>query len=163
MAQSPRICRYLHIPAQSGSNRLLRAMNRGYSVEEYVELLDRARARMPDIRLAGDMIAGFPSETDEDHQASIDLLRRARYKSAFIFKYSPRPNTVAERRLEDDVPEEVKKARNRELLDVQAEMSLQHHQAFVGQEIEVLVESQSRFRRHTRQGRADRLATPRIT
>ena len=99
MAAAPRICKYLHIPAQSGSNRVLKKMNRGYTVEQYLELLERARSRMPDIRLAGDMIAGFPSETEEEHQASIRLLEAARYKSCFIFKYSPRPGTLSNRRL----------------------------------------------------------------
>ena len=84
--------------------------------KEYYALLDRARERMPTIRLAGDMIVGFPGETEEDHQQSMELLRRAQYKSCFIFKYSPRPGTVSSRRLEDDVPDAVKKQRNHQLL-----------------------------------------------
>ncbi|RYF02526.1 MAG: radical SAM protein, partial [Deltaproteobacteria bacterium] len=109
MAACPRICRFLHIPAQSGSNRVLRRMNRGYTVEAYLDLLTRARARMPDICLAGDMIVGFSGETDADHEASMQLLRQARLKSCFVFKYSPRDGTVAARRLPDDVPDAVKK------------------------------------------------------
>jgi len=146
MAAAPRICRYLHIPAQSGSNTMLRAMNRGYTVEEYDALLERARARMPDIRLAGDMIVGFPGETDADHEASLRMLERARYKSCFIFKYSPRPNTVAVRRFEDTVPEAVKKVRNQELLELQNRISLENHQAMVGTDLSVLVEGESKLR-----------------
>lgn len=140
MAGCARISRFLHIPAQSGSNRLLKKMNRGYTVEGYMALLERARARMPDICIAGDMIAGYCSETDEDHAASIALLENARYKSCFIFKYSPRSGTVAHKRHEDDVPHEVKKQRNAELLAVQAKISLAHHQARIGQTVQVLVE-----------------------
>jgi tRNA-2-methylthio-N6-dimethylallyladenosine synthase len=142
MAAAPRICRYLHLPAQSGSNRMLRAMNRGYSAEEYLDLLGRARAKLPDVRIAGDMIVGFPGESDADHQASVALLRAAHYKSCFVFKYSPRPGTVAERRLPDDVPEATKKARNAELLAVQEQQSARRHEGLVGQRLRVLVEDE---------------------
>ncbi len=147
MAQASRICRYLHIPAQSGSNSMLRSMNRGYTVEDYRALLERARSRMPDIRLAGDMIVGFSGEMDADHQASIELLRAARYKSCFIFKYSPRPGTVADKRLPDDVPDEIKKRRNIELLEVQSEISQQHNEQWIGQELQVLVERRGKLRK----------------
>ena len=147
MAAAPRISRYLHLPAQSGSNRLLRLMNRGYTVEEYLALIERARRRMPDVRLAGDMIVGFPGETDLEHRASVELVERVRYKSLFVFKYSPRPGTVAARRLDDDVPEEHKKARNRELLDVQAAVSLAANRGRIGEVLEVLVESETKLKR----------------
>ena len=150
MAASARLCRYLHLPAQSGSNRMLAAMNRGYTAEAYLVLLDRARARMPDICLAGDMIVGFPGETDDDHAQSIELLRRAQYKNCFVFQYSPRSGTVAARRLADNVSEEVKHRRNLELLSLQSELSLQHNRGRVGCELEVLVESQSKIRAHAR-------------
>ncbi len=146
MAACRRISRYLHIPAQSGSDRLLKLMNRGYTVAEYMGLIERARARMPDIRLAGDMIVGFPTETDEDHKASLELLRFARYKNAFIFKYSPREGTVAARRLEDDVPEEQKRARNLEMLELQAQISIAENKQRVGAVLDVLVESESKLR-----------------
>jgi len=143
MRDSPRICRYLHLPAQSGSNRMLKLMNRDYTVESYLELLDRVRSHLPDVMLAGDVICGFPTETQADHEATIDLLRRARYKNCFIFKYSPRPGTVAIDRFEDDVPEAVKKQRNNELLAVQGEISDEIHQSMVGQTVRVFVESVS--------------------
>jgi tRNA-2-methylthio-N6-dimethylallyladenosine synthase len=146
MASRARIAPYLHIPAQSGSDRLLRSMNRGYTSAEYYGLIDRARARMPDIRLAGDMIVGFPGETDEDHQASLELLERVRYKQVFVFKYSPREGTVAARRLVDDVPEEVKKQRNHQLLELQGKIALEANRAQIGSTVDVLVESEGKRR-----------------
>lgn len=140
IAQSPRICRYLHVPVQSGSNRILKLMNRGYTVEEYVEFVDRVRERLPDVCFGGDIIVGFPTETEEDFLATRDLLQRIRFKNQFIFKYSPRPGTVAIDRFSDDVPEAVKRRRNNELLALQAEISLQVHRGWVGQEVEVFVD-----------------------
>jgi tRNA-2-methylthio-N6-dimethylallyladenosine synthase len=146
MAGCGRICNYLHIPAQSGSNSLLKKMNRGYTVEQYLDLLQRARTRMPDICLAGDMIVGFPGETEADHLASIALLQAAKLKSCYVFKYSPRPQTVAARRLVDDVPEALKKSRNVELLNLQSDISLQMHQRHLGKRLEVLVEGKNHLR-----------------
>ncbi len=140
MAACPRICRFLHIPAQSGSNTVLQRMNRGYSVEEYVDLVDRARAILPDVCIAGDFIVGFPGESENDFQQSCDLLRQVRYKNSFIFKYSPRPGTVADNRLPDDVPEEVKRRRNNDLLAIQAEISAQVHAGYLDRDVEVFVE-----------------------
>ena len=152
---SPRICRYLHVPAQSGSDRVLARMNRGYTVGEYLDFLDRAREILdqPDIgrplMIAGDMIVGFPGESDEDFAASVRLLDRARYKNCFIFKYSPRPGTTAFDRIPDDVPDEVKRRRNNELLAVQHGISDEIAQAQVGATLEVFVEGLSaRERRH---------------
>jgi tRNA-2-methylthio-N6-dimethylallyladenosine synthase len=139
MRDLPNVCEYLHIPAQSGSDAMLRAMNRRYSRAQYDELIDRARQTVPDIALAGDFIVGFPGESDADHDASAELIRRVGYKNTFIFKYSPRPDTAAAKRLTDDVPEAVKKRRNNELLAVQAEVGQAHHAALVGQTLEVLV------------------------
>jgi tRNA-2-methylthio-N6-dimethylallyladenosine synthase len=145
MAQCPRICRYLHVPGQSGSNPVLKRMNRGYTVEQYEEFLGRARAKMPDICLAGDMIVGFPGETDADHQASLDLLGRIRLKSCYVFKYSPRPNTVAIRRLPDDVPEARKKARNQEMLGLQADIGRSLMERHLGKALRVLVEGRNKL------------------
>lgn len=143
MAQCPRICRYLHIPAQSGSNRVLKLMNRGYSVESYLELLQRARSYMPGIAIVGDFIVGFPTETDADYQATRELAARARYKNAYIFKYSPRPGTVAIRRYEDDVPEAVKRSRHQDLLNLQNDICEQLNRELIDSTAEVLCEGPS--------------------
>ena len=140
MADSPRICEYLHVPAQSGSNRILQQMNRGYTREEYVEFIHRARTFMPDVSVAGDIIVGFPTETDEDFELTCSLLREVRFKNNFIFKYSPRPGTVAINRFEDDVPEEIKRYRNNALLAIQAEISESVHAEQVGKTFDVMVE-----------------------
>ncbi len=140
MAQCPRICRYLHLPVQSGSDRILKLMNRGYTTSEYLDLVGRARSILPDVSMAGDIIVGFPTETEQDFQLTKDLLRRVRFKNHFIFKYSPRPGTAAMDRLGDDVPNEVKRARNNELLELQAQISAQVHREYVGHDIEVFVE-----------------------
>lgn len=144
MADSPKVCNYLHLPAQSGSDKILRAMHRHYTASRYLELLDRARATVPGIAIAGDFIVGFPGETEEDFQATVNLVRRARYKNCFIFKYSPRPGTGADKRLQDNVPAEVKKRRNMELLAVQEKISDRLSRNFPGKEVRVLVEGPSK-------------------
>ena len=144
MAGSPRVCKYLHIPVQSGSDRILRAMNRNYTAAQYLKLLDRARLIVPGITIAGDFIVGFPGETDEDFQATVELAKKARYKNAFIFKYSPRPGTSADRRLQDTVSAEVKQKRNVELLAVQERISDQLSRDFLGKQVKVLVEGPSK-------------------
>ena len=143
MAESPRICKYLHVPAQSGSNRILKLMNRGYSVEQYLEFIDRARAFLPNACIGGDFIVGFPTETDEDFELSKNLLRRVGYKNCYIFKYSPRPGTVAMQRCPDDVPDHIKRQRNAELLDLQTEISARVHAGFIGKTVQVFVEQLS--------------------
>lgn len=143
MRDLSKVCEYLHIPAQSGSDRVLAAMNRRYRVSEYVELLDEARAIVPNLALAGDFIVGFPGETEEDFAASAELIRRAGYKNSFIFQYSPRDGTAAAKNLSDDVPREIKRRRNNELLAVQNEVSLAHNQAMAGTVQQVLVEGPS--------------------
>lgn len=136
-----RICPYLHAPAQSGSNRILRLMNRGYEVEEYVDFAQRAVETVPDLCLAGDFIVGFPTETDADFEATVTLVERLPFKNNFIFKYSPRPGTVAFDRLTDDIPDEVKRARNNRLLAVQAGVSARVHAGWIGRTVEVLIDS----------------------
>jgi tRNA-2-methylthio-N6-dimethylallyladenosine synthase len=160
----PRICRYLHVPAQSGSDAVLARMNRGYSVGEYLEFLDRARAHLHQpqlgrpLSLSGDFIVGFPGETDADFDATVALLRRARYKNAFIFKYSPRPGTTAFDRLADDVPEPVKRARNNQLLAVQGEISEALNREMVGLTLDAFVEGISPQQRKRRERAAPRRA-----
>jgi tRNA-2-methylthio-N6-dimethylallyladenosine synthase len=145
MRDCERICRYLHVPAQSGSDRMLRMMNRGYGAGQYYDFIERAREMMPDVCIASDFIVGFPTETDEDFAQTIQMVRRCRFKNSFIFKYSPRPRTVAIERFEDDVPEDVKRRRNNELLAVQAEVSTENNREMVGKVVEVIVEGQSKL------------------
>ncbi len=140
MAACPRICRYIHAPAQSGSNRVLKAMNRGYTREEYLEFIERITTRLPDCTIAGDIIVGFPTETDAEFEETVSLVRSVPFKNNFIFKYSPRPGTVAIDRFEDDVPNEVKKLRNNLLLDIQTEVSAKVHAAWIGREVDVLID-----------------------
>jgi tRNA-2-methylthio-N6-dimethylallyladenosine synthase len=144
MANSPKVCRYLHMPAQSGSDQILKAMNRHYTAAHYLELIKKARAVVPGIAVAGDFIVGFPGETEDDFQATVDLTRKARYKNCFVFKYSPRPGTTADKRLADTIPDEVKQRRNVELLAVQEQISGELSQAFLGREVAVLVEGPSK-------------------
>ncbi len=150
MRSLPRVCGYLHIPAQSGSDAVLRRMRRQYTAAQYLELVHRARELVPGISLAGDFIVGFCGETEEDHAATLALVERVAYKSLFMFMYSPRPDTVADRRLPDDVPADVKRRRHAELAALQRRMSLRHHRAFIGRQVEVLVEGYSKAARRAR-------------
>jgi len=144
MADSPKVCNYLHIPAQSGSDKILQAMNRHYSATWYLELLDKARATIPGIAIAGDFIVGFPGETEEDFNETVELLKKAQYKNSFIFKYSPRPGTTADKKLEDTIPAEVKQKRIAELLAAQEKISDELSRDFLGKEVQVLVEGLSK-------------------
>jgi len=144
MAGLPKVCKYLHMPAQSGSDKILKLMNRRYTADQYLELLDRARTAVPEIAVSGDFILGFPGETDEDFAATVELLKKAKYKNSFIFKYSPRPGTRADKKLADTVPAEVKTQRNIELLAVQEKISDQLSGKFLGKEVKILVEGLSK-------------------
>src|SRR5262245_42079155 len=140
----PRVCSYLHVPAQSGCNAVLKRMKRLYTVEYYRDMLARSRERVPGVAVSSDFIVGFCGETEESFQRTCDLVRDARFKNSFIFKYSPRPTTKAHELFADDVPEEVKKRRNNDLLAIQNAVSLADHQSRVGQTVEVLVEGPSK-------------------
>ncbi len=144
MADIEKVCNYLHMPAQSGSDRILKAMNRHYTSGEYLGLIDKARSIMPDISIAGDFIVGFPSETEEDFQESVELVKKAEYRNAFVFKYSPRPGTASEKKLADDIDGETKKRRNIELLAVQEEISRNLSEGFLGKQVKILVEGMSK-------------------
>ena len=144
MADLPKVCKYLHMPAQSGSDSMLKAMNRRYDAQQYLDLLQRARAIVPNLAVAGDFIVGFPGETDEDFKQTADLVRRAQYKNCFVFKYSPRPGTTSDKRLEDTISDAVKQQRNVDLLAVQEDVSAQLSQAFLGKTVKVLVEGLSK-------------------
>jgi tRNA-2-methylthio-N6-dimethylallyladenosine synthase len=141
----PRVVKYLHVPAQSGCDEVLKRMKRLYTAAEYREMLHRIRERVPAAAVSSDFIVGFCGETDESFRKTVDLVREARFKNSFIFKYSERPGTKAAERYPDDVPEEVKKRRNNDLLAVQNANSLADHRAQVGNTAEVLVEGPSRI------------------
>ncbi|MDB5330011.1 MAG: miaB [Phycisphaerales bacterium] len=145
MRDCERICRYLHVPAQSGSDRLLKLMNRGYTARQYLDFIERAKAMMPDICIASDFIVGFPTETDEDFATTVGMVKQCRFKNSFIFKYSPRPGTVAIDRFKDDVPEDVKRRRNNELLAVQQEVCAENNRQMIGKTVQVLVEGESKL------------------
>jgi tRNA-2-methylthio-N6-dimethylallyladenosine synthase len=145
MRDCPRICRYLHVPAQSGSDRILKLMNRGYTARQYTDFIDRARGYMPDISLASDAIVGFPTETDEDFEKTMALTRYCRFKNSFIFKYSPRPGTIAIDRHQDDIPEITKRQRNNALLALQGEISATLNREMIGKTVEVMVEGESKL------------------
>jgi len=146
----PKVSRYLHVPAQSGSNRMLSRMKRGYTVEDYREMLARVRATIPDAAVTSDFIVGFCGAMDEDFQATVDLVRESRFKNSFIFKYSERPGTKSAQLFPDDVPDDVKRRRNNELLAVQNAISEEDNLPLVGRQVEVLVEGPSKnaARRH---------------
>lgn len=144
MASLAKVTPYLHIPAQSGSDRILKAMNRRYTAEHYLSLIAKARQMVPGISIASDFIVGFPGETEDDFQATVELVRKARFKNSFVFKYSPRAGTHCEKKLADDVSDEVKKARNIELLAIQNAISEDDNVKYMGKTVKVLVEGLSK-------------------
>ena len=143
MAECRSVCEYLHLPVQSGSDRILRAMRRGYTAESYLEQIARLRALVPHVALSTDIIVGFPGETEADFEATRALMDRVRYDSAFVFKYSPRPGTEAAGWI-DDVPQTVKERRNQAILELQARISREQLETWVGREVKVLVEERNR-------------------
>lgn len=153
MRALPKVCRHLHLPVQSGSTRVLQAMRRRYSRETYLELVDRVRQTLPDASISTDMIVGFPGETDADFAETLSLTQAVRYISMFSFKYSPRPNTLAQKRLPDDVPEEEKTRRIVALQQLQRAIQSELTGALVGQRVDVLVDAASRRRETELSGR----------
>jgi tRNA-2-methylthio-N6-dimethylallyladenosine synthase len=144
MRDLPKVSPYLHVPAQSGSNAILERMKRGYSVEFYREMLARIREMLPRASVTSDFIVGFCGETEDDFRQTADLVRDARFKNSFIFKYSGRPGTKADELFADDIPEPVKRRRNNELLAIQNVISLDDNQPFLGRAVEILVEGPSK-------------------
>ena len=142
----PTVCKHLHMPVQSGSTRVLTAMRRRYSREAYLDLVDRLRAEVPGIALSTDMIVGFPGETEADFELTLDLTRRARFHAMYSFKYSPRPNTLAHKRLPDDVPEAEKTRRIMALQELQRQIQAVWHEQAVGSTADVLVDAHSKRR-----------------
>ncbi|WP_074976671.1 tRNA (N6-isopentenyl adenosine(37)-C2)-methylthiotransferase MiaB [Zhouia amylolytica] len=144
MAKYPNICKYIHLPVQSGSNRILEEMNRQHTREEYFELIDNIKKLIPDCGISQDMIAGFPTETEEDHQDTLSLMEYVKYDFGFMFMYSERPGTMAARKMEDDIPEETKKRRLTEIINLQQKHSLLRTQQHLGKVEEVLIEGNSK-------------------
>jgi tRNA-2-methylthio-N6-dimethylallyladenosine synthase len=153
MRELPAVCRHLHLPVQSGSTRTLAAMRRRHTREHYLELVAELREAMPDIALSTDMIVGFPGERDEDFADTLSLVETVRYHSMFSFKYSERPNTLASKRMPDDVPEEIKTERIVAVQALQKRIQGEIFTASVGQIVDVLVDSQSRRREWELSGR----------
>lgn len=144
MAAHKNICNYIHLPVQSGSDKILEAMNRLHSREEYFELIDNIRRIIPECAISQDMIAGFPGETEDDHQNTLSLMEYVKYDFGFMFAYSERPGTLAARKLKDDIPHETKIRRLREIIDLQQKHSLLRTSTHVGKTEEVLVEGPSK-------------------
>jgi tRNA-2-methylthio-N6-dimethylallyladenosine synthase len=144
MAKHENICNYVHLPVQSGSTSVLKRMNRQHTREEYIELIDNIRKIIPDCGISQDMMTGFCGETEEEHQETLSLLEYVKYDFGFMFAYSERPGTLAEKKMDDDVPFEVKKRRLAEIILLQQKHSLYHTQQFVGQTVEVLIEGASK-------------------
>ncbi|MGB0368059.1 MAG: MiaB/RimO family radical SAM methylthiotransferase, partial [Flavobacteriales bacterium] len=153
MAKYHNICSYIHLPVQSGSTRLLELMNRGYSREWYFERMDRIMEIVPDCGLSTDIITGFCTETEEDHQDTLSLMERVGYDFAYMFKYSERPGTAAAKKMEDDIPEEIKQRRLAEVIEIQSANSLKSNKKDLGKVHEVLVEGTSKKSDEMLQGR----------
>ncbi len=144
MAKHPNIAKHIHLPVQSGSDRILKLMNRKHTVAEYKQTIDAIRQYIPDVAISQDMIAGFSTETEADHQATLDLMDYVKYDFGFMFAYSVRPGTLGAKKLADDVPHHVKLRRLREIIDKQQAHSLFRMQQFIGKEVEVLIEGNSK-------------------
>ena len=155
MAKHRNICNYIHLPVQSGSDRILKLMNRQHTVAEYKKLIDDIKTLIPDISISQDMITGFPTETEEDHKATLDLMSYVRYDYGFMFYYSERPGTMAERKMKDDIPLEIKKRRLQEVIDLQRDMSRDNLKKYLGKTVEILIEKTSKKNENEWSGRND--------
>lgn len=154
IAEYPNICKYIHLPVQSGSNRILELMNRTYTIEHYLDLIDKTRKIIPGISFSTDIISGFPTETLEDHLMTLDVMRKVRYDGAYMFKYSPREGTKAFKMI-DDVAEESKVKRLTEIIDLQQQISYDINQKLIGKEDIALVEGFSKKSEKFLSGRTD--------
>lgn len=155
MRTNPKLCRHFHLPVQSGSDRILKEMRRRYTRGEYLSLVNRLRASVPGVVVSTDMIVGFPGETDDDFADTMDLVSAVRFQFMYSFKYSPRPNTLADKRMKDDVPESIKSRRIMELQRLQGQIQVELFEAMVGQELMVLVDGTSRRNAAELSGKTD--------
>lgn len=154
IAAHPNICNYIHLPVQSGSNRILKLMNRTYTIEYYLNLIDKARKIIPGVSFSTDIIAGFPTETYEDHLMTLEVMREVKYDGVYMFKYSPREKTKAYD-MGDDVPDEIKTKRLQEIIELQQQISYQINQDLIGKEEVILIEGFSRKSDNFLSGRTD--------
>jgi tRNA-2-methylthio-N6-dimethylallyladenosine synthase len=155
IAEEPNVCKHIHLPVQSGSDRILKLMNRKYTREWYMDRVAAIRRIVPDCGLSTDIFVGYHSETEEDHQLSLSLMREVGYDSAFMFKYSERPGTYASKHLPDDVPEEEKIRRLNEMIALQTQLSAEANKRDEGKEFDVLLESFSKRSREQLMGRTE--------
>lgn len=153
IAKYPNICKHIHLPVQSGSNRILKEMNRLHSREEYMTLIDKIKTIIPESSISQDLIAGFPTETEEDHQDTLSLMEYVKYSFGYMYSYSERPGTLAGRKMEDDVPEETKARRLQEIVDLQQKHAWQRSEEFIGKTVEVLIEKLSKKSKEEFSGR----------
>ena len=144
MASYPNICNYIHLPVQSGSDSILKEMNRQHTRKEYLELIKQIKSLIPNCGISHDMITGFPNETDEDHNQTLSLMKEVKYDFGYMFKYSERPGTFAAKKFEDNVDEEVKKVRLQEIIDLQQSHSKFRTKQYIGKTVEVLIEKESK-------------------
>ena len=144
IAKYDNICKHIHLPVQSGSNRILKEMNRLHTREEYMTLIDKIRSIIPDCSISQDMIAGFPTEMEQDHQDTLSLMEYVKYNFGYMYSYSERPGTLAGRKMKDDVSEEIKARRLQEIVDLQQKHALLRSEEFIGKTVEVLVEKVSK-------------------
>ena len=138
------ICKHIHLPVQSGSDKILKSMNRKHSRLEYLELIKKIKELMPDCAISHDMITGFPNESDDDHKLTLDLMEQVKYEFGYMFKYSERPGTLAYKKYEDNVPEQIKKSRLQEIVDLQQKHSLYRTYSYLGKTVRVLIEKESK-------------------
>ncbi|HKJ81095.1 MAG TPA: tRNA (N6-isopentenyl adenosine(37)-C2)-methylthiotransferase MiaB [Ignavibacteriaceae bacterium] len=154
IAEHPNLCNYIHLPVQSGSNRILEAMNRTYTIEHYLNIIEKAKKIIPGVSFSTDIISGFPTETYEDHVMTLDIMRQVRYDGAYMFKYSPREGTKAYK-MEDDVKEEVKSKRLQEIIELQHSISYEINQSLIDKEEIILIEGFSKKSDDFLAGRTD--------
>lgn len=154
IAENPKICKHIHLPLQAGNNRILDLMNRTYTKEEFLSLVNKIRRKIPDIVLTTDIIVGFPGETEEEFQDTLDLIQKVEFDSAFMFKYSERKNTIASKKFPDDVSDEYKTSRITRLVDLQRSISNKKNNAHIGQVFDVLIEGPAK-KRNQLSGRND--------
>ncbi len=154
ISEHENLCNYIHLPVQSGSNRILELMNRTYTIEHYLNIIEKARKIIPGVSFSTDIISGFPTETYEDHLATLEVMRKVRYDGAYMFKYSPREGTKSYR-MKDDVDEQTKSKRLTEIIDEQQKISYEINQELIGTETEILIEGFSKKSKEFFAGRTD--------